>query len=105
MDLAGEVLGKTWLRRRAHRFKPATDVYLGMSFTAVVPGSGGVGGLGIPPVHGKIEISASNHKPVDGIGGNESTDFTPEFLHRCHVLSSAYPRLVTLTSRLVADLV
>jgi hypothetical protein len=76
-----------------------------MSFTAVVPGSGRVGGFRIPPVHGKIGISASNHKPVDGIGGNESTDFTPEFLHRCHVLGPVHRWLGTLTSRLAADLV
>src|SRR5258708_1927088 len=82
-------LGKFWLRRRAHRVKPATDVDLGMSFTAVMSGSSGVGGFRIPPVQGQIGISASNHEPVDGIGSNESTDFTPEFLHRCHVLDSS----------------
>ena len=76
-----------------------------MSFTAVIPGSGRVGGFRIPPVHGTIGISASNYEPVDGISGNEYTDFTPEFLHRCQVLSSTYPWLVKLTSRPVADLV
>src|SRR6266851_1857614 len=45
------VLRKTWLRRRAHRVKPSTDVYLGVSFSAVVPCSGRVGGFRIPPVH------------------------------------------------------
>jgi hypothetical protein len=57
---------------------------LGMSFAAVMPGSGGVGGFGIPTVHGKIGISTSNDEPVDGIRGHQSTDFTPEFLQRCH---------------------
>jgi hypothetical protein len=99
-----EVLGKFWLRRRAHRFKPATDVYLGVSFAAVVTGSGRVGSFKIPPVHGEIGISASNYEPVGWIGGNESTDLAPEFLHRCHVLTPAYPWLVTLTSTPVADL-
>ena len=79
---------ETWLGRRAHGVKPATDVYLGMSFTAVMPGSGSVGSFRIPPVHGKIGISTSNHEPMDGIGGHQSTDFTPEFLQRCHALSS-----------------
>jgi hypothetical protein len=30
----------------------------------------------------------SNHEPVDGMSGHESTDFTSEFLQRCHALSS-----------------
>jgi hypothetical protein len=51
-----------------------------MSFAAVMPGSGSVGSFRIPTVHGKIGISTSNHEPVDGIGGNQSTDFTSEFL-------------------------
>jgi hypothetical protein len=59
-----------------------------MSFTAAMPGSGRVGGFRIPTVHGKIGISTSDHEPMDGIGGNESTDFTSEFLQRCHALSS-----------------
>src|SRR6266581_5519569 len=83
-----ETLGKIWFRRRAHRVEPATDVNLGMGFAAVMPGSRRVGGLRIPPVHGQIGISTSNDEPVDGIGGNESTDFTSEFLQRCHALSS-----------------
>ena len=88
---------ETWLRRRAHRIKPATDVYLGVGFTAVMPGSGRVGSFRIPPVHGKIGISTSDHEPVDRIGGNESTDLTPEFLLRCHSLGPIYQRLVTHT--------
>ena len=51
------------------------------------------GGL---PVNGKFGISTSNHEPVDGISGHESTDFTPEFLPCCHALSSVYPSLVAL---------
>jgi len=57
-----------------------------VGFTAVVPGSGRVGVFRTPSVHGKIGISTSNHEPVDGIAGNQSTDFTPEFLQRCHAL-------------------
>jgi hypothetical protein len=94
----GKALCETWLGRRAHRVKPATDVYLGMSFTAVMPGSGRVRGFRIPTVHGEIGISTSNHEPVDRIGGHESTDFTSEFLQRCHALSSIYRQLVVLTS-------
>jgi hypothetical protein len=55
-----------------------------MSFTAVMPRSGRAGGFRIPSVHGEIGISTSNHEPVGRIGGHESTDFTPEFLQRCH---------------------
>lgn len=89
-------------------FRPSEVLrYLGVSFTAVMPGSGRVGGFRIPPMHGKLGISTSNHEPVDGICGHASTDFTPEFLQRCHALSSVHQWLVTLTSRsrLVADLV
>ena len=53
-----------------------------------MPSSGRVGGFKIPPVDGKIGISTSNYEPVDGAGGNESTDFTSEFLERCHGLCS-----------------
>jgi hypothetical protein len=49
-----------------------------------MPGSGRVGGFKIPPVNGKFGISTSNHEPVDGISGHESTDFAPEFLPCCH---------------------
>src|ERR1700674_150800 len=72
-----------------------------------MPGSGCVGGFRNPPMHGEIGISTSNHEPVGGIGGHESTAFTPEFLQRCHALSSFYEWFVTLTSRsrFVADLV
>src|SRR5271170_886340 len=72
-----------------------------------MPGSGRIGGFRIPPMHGKLGISTSNHEPVDGIRGHESTDFTSEFLQCCHALSSVYQRLVVLTSRsrLVVDLV
>jgi hypothetical protein len=104
---AGKALCETWLGGSAHRVKPATDVYLGMSLTAVMPGSGRVRGFSIPTVHGEIGISTSNYEPVDRIGGHESIDFASEFLQRCNALSSIYKWLVTLIlrSRLVADLV
>jgi len=57
-----------------------------MSFTAVMPGSGHVSGLGIPSVDREIRISAPNHEPVRGISGHKSTDFTSEFLQRRHPL-------------------
>jgi hypothetical protein len=81
---AGQALCKTWLRRRAGRFEPTTDVHLGMSFTAVVPGSGRIGGFRIPPVDSKIGVSTSNHEPAGGIRSHESTNLTSEFLQRCH---------------------
>ena len=53
---------------------------LGMSLTAVMPSSGRVGCIRIPAVHSKLGISTSNHEPVDGISGHQSTDFTSKFL-------------------------
>jgi hypothetical protein len=84
-DDFSRALDKIWLRWCAHRVKPATDVHLGVSFTAVMPGSGSAGGFRIPPVHGEVGISTSNHEPVGATGGNESTNFTPEFLQCCHL--------------------
>lgn len=98
------LLDKLWLRRRAHRFKPATDVHLGVSFTAVMPGSGGAGGFRIPPVHGKVGISTSNYEPVGGARGNESANFTPEFLQCCHAFCSVDSVILTQRLGLVAKL-
>jgi len=78
------MLHEASLRRRAHRFKPATDVHLGMGFTAVMSGSGRVGAFSIPPVHGKLRISAPNHEPVEGVSRHQTTDFTPKLQQRCH---------------------
>jgi len=82
--IAGQALLETWLRRRAHGVKPATDVHFGMSFTAVMSGSGRAGGFRIPPVHGKLGISTSNHEPVDGVSRHHTTNFTSKFLQRRH---------------------
>src|SRR5439155_27031750 len=76
----GQALHETGLRRHADRVKPAADVNLGMSLSAIMPGPRGVGRFRVPPIDGKIGISTSNHEPVDGAGGYESTDFTSEFL-------------------------
>lgn len=86
-DSLTRTLGKNWLRRRAYRVEPAANVYLGMSFTAVMSCTRCIGGFRIPPVNGEIGISASNHEPVDRIGGNQSTNFAPEFLQHCHAFS------------------
>src|SRR5437879_1194629 len=100
-------LDKIWLRRCAHPVKPATDVHLGVSFTAVMPSSRRVRGFRIPPVHSKLGISTSNHEPADGVSGHQSTDFTSKFLQRCHALRSAYQWFVIFfpRSRPVAGLV
>jgi hypothetical protein len=102
-----QALHEAWLRRRADRVKPAADVDLGMSLTAIMPGSRRVGCLRVPPVDSKIGISTSNHEPVDGVGGNESTDFTSKLLKRCHGCHSRISVLCHLHSaiRPVADLV
>ena len=60
-----------------------------MSFTAIMAGSLRVGGFGVPPVHGKFGFSASNHEPVNGVTGHESTDFTSKFLYGCHAFVSS----------------
>jgi hypothetical protein len=88
MDGVGEGLFESWFRRRAHRIKPAADVDLGMSLPAVMAGSGRVGGFSIPSVYSEMRVSTSNDKPMSGIGGDEPTDFTPEFLQLCHVFAS-----------------
>jgi hypothetical protein len=59
-----------------------------VSFTAVVPGFRCVGGVGVPPVHGKFGLTTSNHEPTRGVTGHDSTDFTSEFLYRCHAFLS-----------------
>jgi len=69
-----------------------------MAFTAVMPGSARVNGFRIPPEHSKIRVSTPNHEPAGGIGSNQSTDFTPEFLQRCHEFIPVYQGLVMLTS-------
>jgi hypothetical protein len=55
-----------------------------------MPGSRRVGRFSVLPMDGKIRISTSNHEPVDGIRGHESTDFTPEFPQRCHKFNPIY---------------
>jgi hypothetical protein len=79
-----DLLLESWLGRRAHGVKPATDVHFGVSFTAVMPGSRRVRRFKIPAMHSQLGISTSNHEPVARITGHESTDFTSEFLQRCH---------------------
>jgi len=85
-DSPTRALGKIWLRWSAHRVKPAADVYLGMSLTAVMPGSGRAGDFRIPPVHREVSDSTANYEPVVGTSGNESANFAPEFLQCCHAL-------------------
>jgi hypothetical protein len=84
---------EAWLGRGAHRLKPAADVYLGVGFATIMPGSRGVGYLGVPPVHRKAGVSAMNDEPVDGITGHDATDFASEFLYRCHAPTPVLIRL------------
>jgi hypothetical protein len=60
-----------------------------------MPGTRRVGRFKIPPVDSKIGVTTSNHEPVDGVGGNESTDFTSEFLERRHGLCFHSAELAT----------
>jgi len=87
MTIAGEALLETGLRRAAHGVKPAADIHLGMRFAAVMPGSSSLGSLRSPSLHSEFGISTSNHEPVDGMVGHQSTDFTLKFLQRRHVRS------------------
>jgi hypothetical protein len=98
----GQALHETGLRRRADRVKPAADVNLGMSLSAIMAGPRGVGRFRVPPIDGKIGISTSNHEPVDRIRGNESTDFTSKFLQRCHARRSRISVLCHLHSAIEA---
>lgn len=100
----GAELLESWLGRRAHGVKPATDVHFGVSFTAVMPGSRRVRRFKIPSMHSQLGISTSNHEPVAGITGHESTDFTSEFLQRCHAFSSVYQWFANLVADLVSEL-
>jgi hypothetical protein len=69
-----------------------------------MPRSGGIGRFRIPPVHRKLGISTSNHEPVNGNGGNESTDFTSEFLQRCHMRSVYAQRAFLLRDRRLSQI-
>ena len=55
-----------------------------MSFSAVVASRRGVGGFGVPAVHGKLRLSTSNDEPVNGVTGHNSANFTSKFLYRSH---------------------
>ena len=107
-SINGEALLESWLRRCTHGVKPAADVYLGMGFAAVMPGSGRCGSLGTPSVHSKLGFPTSNHEPVHGVIGDDSTDLTSEFLQRCHgsFSMSVFRALAALTppERCVANL-
>jgi hypothetical protein len=61
-----------------------------MSFTAVMPGSLRVGDFGVPAVHGKFGLAASNDEPVNGVTGHEPTNFTSKFLYCCHAFVSSW---------------
>jgi len=55
----------------------------GVGFTRVTSDSGGVGGFGIPPVHGKLGIATSTHRPVEGVIRHQTTHIASKFLQRC----------------------
>jgi hypothetical protein len=80
-----------WVKSGGGSFLPSAQA-------TVMLCSGRVGSFGIPPVHGQFGISTSNHEPVDGVCGNESTDFTSKFLQRCHAPRSVCQYLAILIS-------
>jgi hypothetical protein len=94
---------EAWLRRGTHRIEPAADVNLGVSFSAVVPGAGGVSDIGIPTEHGKVGIPTSDDEPVDGIASYDPADLTSVFLQSCHGFFRD-PALLTSRSRPVRNL-
>ena len=71
-------------RRGTHRVEPATDVHLGVAFSAEVACFSRTGSLSVPSKNRELRISALNHKPVNGIAGHRPADLTSEFLQRCH---------------------
>src|SRR6266481_871985 len=75
---------EVWFRRRTYRVKPSANVHLSVGFPAVVPCAGCICGLRVPFENSELRIAALNHKPVNRIAGYRSTDFTSEFLKRCH---------------------
>jgi hypothetical protein len=70
--------------RRTYRLKPSAYIHLSMGFTAVVPYSRRDCRFSIPFDNREVQISALNHKPVNGIAGHCSADFTTEFAYHCH---------------------
>jgi len=75
---------EVWLRRRTHGVEPSADVHLGVGFAAEVPCPIRICGRRVPPENGQLGIATSNHKPVCGIVGHDSADFTSVFVKRCH---------------------
>jgi hypothetical protein len=75
--------------RRADRIEPPADVYLGVGFTAEMPGADCVGGLGIPAMNRELRVATLYDEPVDGTSVHNSADFTSAFAHHCH---HSYPR-------------
>ena len=74
-------------RRRANRLKPAAYVDLRVGFAAEVPSASRARGIHIPLEHRELRIATLNDKPVIGIVGDSSTDFTSEFLKSRHAIA------------------
>jgi hypothetical protein len=70
--------------RRAYRLKPPAHVHLSMGLSAEMAGSGRGRRFRIPLEQPELRVSALDYEPVIRAIGNVSTDFTAEFLKRCH---------------------
>lgn len=71
---------ETSFRRRAHRFKPAADIDLGVSFATEMPSGRAAGGGRIPFDDGELLISALDHEPMDRILADDPANLALEFL-------------------------
>jgi len=71
-------------RRPTRRLQPATDIYLGVRLSAVMPTTIGGRCFRAPLNHGQFSAATSNDEPVDRIGGHRATNLTSEFCNRRH---------------------
>jgi hypothetical protein len=73
--------------RDAHRFEPAADIYLGMSFATEMPGGGTIRCSQIPLDDRELLISALDHEPMDWIFTDNPANLALEFPQTRHAFS------------------
>jgi hypothetical protein len=75
-------------------FEPAGDVDAGVGFAAVVAGTAGVGGFGVPLEDLELVGGALDDEPVDGVRGFDSADLALELGYCRHVVLPLVPEPV-----------
>jgi hypothetical protein len=73
--------------RRAHGFKPAADIYLGVSFATEMTGSWAHSSSQIPLDNRELLISALDHIPMDRILTDNPANLALKFLQTRHGFS------------------